>query len=133
MHISKEYEKTILFEHRFWLQILGNHANFIINILSPSEMERIEKAKIFKNTFNRFLDKTNKNISGNKLDDFTVEALRLSKKFRSFNLELAREHISPILINHMLKEVEEYINKISKIIQADFVSSDSKVMEQNIV
>jgi hypothetical protein len=30
-------EEEALFEHRFWLQILGDHARFILNALSPKE------------------------------------------------------------------------------------------------
>lgn len=117
MYISHDYEKSVLFEHRFWLQVLGDHARFIIGALSPNERERIEKAKIFKNAFDRFLDKARENISGPVLDNLTQESLRLSKKFRTFKLELIKEHIvgnieinlPPTFINHMVNELEEYI------------------------
>lgn len=34
------FEKTAVFEHRFWLQILGDHARFIFNSLSPPKQQK---------------------------------------------------------------------------------------------
>ena len=118
LYISPDYEKSVRFEHRFWLQILGDHARFILNALSPKEKEKIEKAKIFINSFDRLLDRSRENLSGRELDDLTEEALRLSKKLRVFKLELLKEHLvgkieinmPPTFINHMVNELDEYIS-----------------------
>jgi len=42
-----KYEQSVLFEHRFWLQILGDHARFIFNSLSPVEKATIKEAHRF--------------------------------------------------------------------------------------
>ncbi len=38
--------EVALFQHRFWLQILGEHARFIHNDLGLKESREIEKAKM---------------------------------------------------------------------------------------
>lgn len=37
------FDQVALFEHRFWLQVLGDHARFIFDTLSPQETEEIRK------------------------------------------------------------------------------------------
>lgn len=44
-----------LFEHRFWLQILGDHARFIFNGLSSKEAEDVQKANRFIQWFDGLL------------------------------------------------------------------------------
>jgi hypothetical protein len=44
-----------LFEHRFWLQILGDHARFIFNALPPKEAKPIEMANQFITQFDQLL------------------------------------------------------------------------------
>ncbi|WP_243428256.1 DUF2935 domain-containing protein [Clostridium rhizosphaerae] len=118
MYISPDFEESVRFEHRFWLQILGDHARFILNTLSPNEMEKIERTKTFINTFDRYLDKARENLTGPALDALTEEAFRLTKKFRIFKLEILKEHLvgkveinlPPTFINHMVNELDEYLN-----------------------
>ena len=117
MYISADYPKTALFEHRFWLQVLGDHGRFILNTLSPTEAERIEIAKNFISLFDTLLDKSRQNIYGGELDDLTGEALELGKKLRVFKLDLIKAHIlgnieinmPPTFINHMVNELDEYL------------------------
>jgi hypothetical protein len=118
MYISAEFEKSLLFEHRFWLQILGDHSRFILNTLSPKEKEKIEKAKNFILIFDKLLSNSRENIHGRALDELNREAVRQAQKLRTFKLELIKEHIAgkielnlpPTFINHMVNELEEYLN-----------------------
>ena len=43
------YTAAVLFEHRFWLQVLGDHARFIKDALSPDERDEIQSAEYFIN------------------------------------------------------------------------------------
>lgn len=43
---DKNYVSAALLEHRFWLQILGDHARFLYHSLSPSEKGEIERATL---------------------------------------------------------------------------------------
>jgi hypothetical protein len=117
LYISTDSEKTVLFEHRFWLQVLGDHGRFILNALSSKEVERIEISKNFITLFDRLLDKSRQNIYGRELDDLTEETLMLGKKLRAFKLDLIKAHIvgnieinlPPTFINHMVNELDEYL------------------------
>ncbi|PQP91160.1 DUF2935 domain-containing protein, partial [Paenibacillus sp. AR247] len=44
-----------LFEHRFWLQILGDHARFIYNALASKEVKDVQTAASFVQWFDRLL------------------------------------------------------------------------------
>jgi hypothetical protein len=41
------FEELASFEHQFWLQVLGDHARFILDSLAVSQKEDIDKAKNF--------------------------------------------------------------------------------------
>ena len=48
-------KEQTLFEHRFWLQILGDHARFIYNALAPVELKDIAIAHSFINQYDQLL------------------------------------------------------------------------------
>lgn len=107
------YEQTATLEHTFWLQILGDHSRFILDSLAESEKEEIQKAKSFKQVFDRLLKQAGQT-------DWALlgeEALKEAQNIRTFKLSLIRKHLkgtiktslSPTFINHMVNEVEEYI------------------------
>lgn len=107
------YEQAAAFEHKFWLQILGDHARFILDSLAESEKEEIQQAKAFRQTFDRLLNQTGR-IDWVRLSE---EAFKEACSIRSFKLSLIRKHLegtiktslSPTFVNHMVNEVEEYI------------------------
>jgi hypothetical protein len=45
--LSNYVNETALFEHRFWLQVLGDHSRFILYALSPKESSEIQTAEQF--------------------------------------------------------------------------------------
>ncbi|MGE7591935.1 DUF2935 domain-containing protein [Peribacillus frigoritolerans] len=106
-------EKTARFEHRFWLQILGDHARFIHESLAPVEVEYIEIASEFIQIFDTLLGKAN----SEEISPLTVTAEQETLRFREFKLCLLKEHLvgkikihlSPSFINHMVNELEEYL------------------------
>lgn len=107
------FEKTARFEHRFWLQILGDHSRFIYESLAPVQTEEIETALTFIREFDTLLERTK---SAN-LWTLSREAESEVIKLREFKLELLRKHLigkikihlSPTFINHMVNELEEYL------------------------
>lgn len=118
------FEKTARFEHRFWLQILGDHSRFIHEALAPVQKEEIEKASMFIRVFDTLLDHV-KSIDSMQL---TAKAEVEVIKFREFKLGLLRKHLigkikihlSPTFINHMVNELEEYL-RILKHLKAEQV------------
>jgi hypothetical protein len=117
LYISPDFEKSLLFEHRFWLQVLGDHARFILNALSPNEKENIEKARGFIIHFDSLLEKARENINGAALNILTEEAIKQGNQLRFFKLSLIKEHLigkieinlPPTFINHMVNELDEYL------------------------
>ncbi|MGG1426432.1 DUF2935 domain-containing protein, partial [Bacillus paranthracis] len=42
--MERNYEESALFEHQFWLKVLTDHAQFLLDALAPKEKEDIKKA-----------------------------------------------------------------------------------------
>jgi predicted nucleotide-binding protein (sugar kinase/HSP70/actin superfamily) len=112
-NIMNEFEKTARFEHRFWLQILGDHSRFIHEALAPVEKQDIEMAAKFIQQFDILLNKA----KSEEILQLTAAAEREALKLRDFKLELIKRllsgkikiHLSPSFINHMVNELEEYL------------------------
>jgi hypothetical protein len=116
----KNFESSAVFEHTFWLQVLGDHARFIRDSLYPSQTDKINRAKEFVTVFDRYLESVRK---GNIRDfkQFSSEVEAVLKKMREFKLSIMKDqlqgkvgiHLSPTFINHMVNELEEYLLVIS--------------------
>ncbi len=110
----KTYQETAVFEHKFWLQVLGDHARFILDSLAEREKGDIEQAKRFKQAFDVLLKKVS---ASSDLYSLTMEAEEYALSFRKFKLSIIKRHLtgdikihlSPTFINHMVNELEEYL------------------------
>ncbi|MEH7180510.1 DUF2935 domain-containing protein [Neobacillus vireti] len=111
--MNEAFERNARFEHRFWLQILGDHSRFIYEALAPVQKAEIEQTANFIHTFNTLLDQSN----SSELTQLTAEAEVEVLKLRKFKLALLRKHLvgkikihlSPTFINHKVNELEEYV------------------------
>ncbi|MED5051326.1 DUF2935 domain-containing protein [Anoxybacillus rupiensis] len=77
--MSSALEEKAKFEHRFWLQVLGDHARsrFIYEALAPVEKEDIATSYQFIQTFDRLLGKTDSENWSQLTLSAEAEALRL--------------------------------------------------------
>jgi len=108
--------KKVRFEHEFWLQILGDHARFILDSLSVSEESFIKEAKYFKTSFDKLLDNARTLNDEASLIWLANEADSEVKNLKRFKLDLIERHLtrkvkiqlSPTFLNHMVNELEEY-------------------------
>ena len=41
--VERNYEESALFEHQFWLKVLTDHTQFLLDALAPKEKEDIKK------------------------------------------------------------------------------------------
>jgi len=113
INMNDGFEQKARFEHRFWLQILGDHSRFIHESLAPVQAAEIEMASNFIKIFDTLLEQA---VSAN-LMQLTSQAENEAIKLRDFKLELIRKHLvgkikvhlSPSFINHMVNELEEYL------------------------
>jgi hypothetical protein len=123
----EDFESTALYEQRFWLQVLGDHARFICNALAPSEQLEIKSAECFIHAFDGLLENARRNLS--KIEIMTLNEMAYQKavELRSFKLHLLERHLTekiglnlpPTFINHMVNEVEEALQVIGYLVRGD--------------
>ncbi len=105
-------------EHRFWLQIMGDHSRFIFFSLSPTEAKFISTAQEYIVLFDQLLQQTfHKSMSPTELEELSLKAYEATYRLREFNIELLfmsltsnlKIHLTSSFINDMLNELEEYL------------------------
>lgn len=112
-----DIKEMTLFEHQFWLQILGDHSRFIFDSLSPKERPFIEDAKRFIDIFDELLEVSRDFNSEDNLSTLNRNAYESAVRLRQFKLNIIDKQITdkinislpPTFINHMVNEVEEYL------------------------
>lgn len=110
-----------LTEHRFWLQIMGDHARFIFLSLAPKETEYLQRSQDFIISYDQLLAQTRKQLATAELGLLNRQAYQLTQQFREFKvLLLALTLRSDIIIqlpstfiNDMLNELEEYMTVLN--------------------
>ncbi|WP_085523772.1 DUF2935 domain-containing protein [Tuberibacillus sp. Marseille-P3662] len=122
------YIETTLFEHRFWLQILGDHARFIHSSLSPNENQYISTAQGYIQIFDQLLTRSRQTgLSDDEIVSLTQSADQYARRIRAFKLKILSDHLyadvnihlSPTFINHMVNEVEEYIRVLKYLMKGE--------------
>lgn len=114
--MDRNMTASLLFEHQFWLQILGDHGRFIFSSLAPKEQAEIEKAHYFICEFDTLLSQARQCVSGSDLLDFSSHVYQRVENLREFKLHLLCRHLvggielhlTPTFVNHMVNELEEY-------------------------
>jgi hypothetical protein len=118
-------KNLILFEHRFWLQVLGDHSRMLLSTLSSEETDEIKKVTYFKKLFDNLLDKSREDLSSEELYDLNVVAFNAAQEIRCYKLDIIKKqlcgnikiNLPPTFINHMVNEVEEYLFILNCILQ----------------
>lgn len=123
------FEGNLLFEHAFWLQVLGDHGRIIFTTLASSEKEKVQQAKQFIETFDQLLCQSQKCLSGRALMELTACAREAAKEIRCFKLYIIKQHLCekieiglpPTFLNHMVNEVEEYLRILDCVCAANTI------------
>lgn len=108
---------TTLSEHRFWLQIMGDHSRFIFYSLAPTESEYILTAQDFIILFDQLLEQSHKLLSISETEELNRKAYEAVYRLREFKIELLnmsltsdlKANLSSSFFNDMLNELEEYL------------------------
>lgn len=111
--MTVSYEQAAKFEHRFWLQVLGDHARFLHDSLAPQEKALIDAANYFIQTFDQLLGR----VEVDDLIKLSVKAEEEALKLREYKLNIIERHLvgkvtihlGPTFLNHMVNELEEYV------------------------
>lgn len=114
---EKKFQEAAIFEHQFWLQVLGDHARFIFDSLAPTEIQYIHRAQFYITIFDQLLESSRKPLTEEQLMILTNDAYYYAQEIRTFKLEIIKMHLvsdikiqlPPTFLNHMVNEVEEYI------------------------
>ncbi len=117
-------EDQALYEHRFWLQILGDHSRFILGTLSPLETQDVKNAETFLTSFDRLLEQARRAKTSNEAAAINQPAYDWTVSFRHFKLSLLERAIlgkvaimlTPTFINHMVNELEEYLRILTELV-----------------
>ncbi|WP_236838589.1 DUF2935 domain-containing protein [Caldalkalibacillus salinus] len=123
------FGKVSMFEHTFWLQVLGDHARFIFYTLSPAEAEYIQQAQHFIQLNDHLLEQARqmKNASDQNWTELAQHAYSAAESIRQFKLQIISVHLSceidialtPTFLNHMVNEVEEYLRILTYLIRGE--------------
>lgn len=124
---TTDFVHAAAFEHRFWLQVLGDHARFIHDILSPREDREVARARHFVEVFDGLLKEARRPDVGAHLHLLTQHAIDYAEQIREFKLHLLRRHLlgeisillPPTFLNHTVNEVEEYIRILRCLLAGD--------------
>jgi len=115
---------SALFEHQFWLQIMGDHSRFIFFSLAPTESEYILTAQEFIILFDQLLEESHKQLLDIELVALNRKAYEATYRLREFKIELLsmslssdlKSHLPPSFYNDMLNELEEYLFILNSLI-----------------
>ena len=105
-----------LYEHRFWLQVLGDHSRFFFKSLGPTEKEEISRAHYFILEFDSLLAQARQSLGRDELNNLHTVIWQRVQQLKEFKLHLIRRNLEgqiglnlpPSLVSHMVNELEEY-------------------------
>lgn len=120
---------TTLMEHRFWLQIMGDHARFIFLSLAPIETEYLQRSQDFIISYDQLLEQSRRQLDDKELDVLNRQAYLLTNQFREFKLLLLtltlssaiKVHLSSTFFNDMLNELEEYMVVLNALMNGETI------------
>jgi len=115
---------SALSEHRFWLQIMGDHARFIFSSLAPTESEYILIAQEFIILYDQLLEQSLQQLSITETEEVSRKAYEATYRLREFKIELLslsltsklKSQLPPSFYNDTLNELEEYLFILNSLI-----------------
>ncbi|UWE03212.1 DUF2935 domain-containing protein [Laceyella sacchari] len=96
------------FEQRFWLAVLRDHCQFILDALGPSEEKEIAQAQALLQRFTHLADHTPFDLNASQEAAQSLRELKLHL-LRRLLTESITFHLPPTFINHMVNEIDEYL------------------------
>jgi len=94
------------FEHQFWLQILTDHLQFIMEHLAESEEKYLDEVHELKKKGHSLL----RSMNESKIIDFVELVMSLKTEILELRVnDQIKLSMSPTIISHMLNEAQEYL------------------------
>lgn len=122
--MSDSHAQKALFEHRFWLPVLADHARFFMDSLAPEEQAEIQQAHYFLDVFERLHRRAKEPPKGRALLGLAQEARAYAVQFRAYKLHLLRRQLEgqlkmglpPTFVNHTVNELDEYLRILDALV-----------------
>lgn len=120
-------------EYQFWLQIMGDHARFILSSLDPIELDHIQRSQEFINSYDLLLSLSKEELTAELIREISPKALSLTEEFRDFKIQLLtltlnsnlNFHLPSSFFNEMINGLEEFILVIRSIVNNESANSHS--------
>jgi Domain of unknown function (DUF2935) len=108
-------------------QVLGDHARFILDSLSPREKTEVERANGFVHVFDLLLAEARQPLTEQEAMRLSRDAEQQTHRLREFKLHLLRRHLTsqiglllpPTFMNHMVNELEEYQHILEYLVRGE--------------
>jgi hypothetical protein len=118
--------------NRFWLQVLGDNALIILNILSPQSSAEIRDAKALADRFDALALRANQNPTPEQTAQLNREAFQAAQEIRKFFIHILdlmlttnfHIDIKPAIINYFVNEAERYMDLLNAFMQNKTPASD---------
>lgn len=134
------FEEAVVFEQRFWLQILGDHARFILGGLAPDEQAEIRRAETFIRAFDQLLETARTQLPVQNMSSLNRAAFHQTQQLILFKLHLLKRHLtgkinsnlSASFFNHMVNEAEEALS-VMRFLQAGQIPPLQDALHHHLV
>ncbi len=117
--------EEVLFELRFWLQVMGDHIRIIQRSMAPGEVARLRQAEPLMKRFDDLLEGVKRSTSDQPLDAALDESNRAGEQLRGFQLDILQQQLvgkvatdlSPTFYSHATDELDEFLRILSYYVQ----------------
>ncbi len=142
--MTETIETNPEFQNQFWLQIMGDHARFILTPLSPIETEETDRVKSFIQLFDGLLAQARQTLTDEQKNKLNQDAYKTVQDFRKYILHLIKRQITgnirmnlnPAPLNMMVNYAELYLNILHSFkegsIPAMYITTISSIWLHNI-
>jgi len=122
-HMVIDFIKEAIEEEKFWNRQMAEHAQFIRQLLDPTELGLITKAENFNRQFNKLEQKLPGAVLNKKgitrLTQETITTTRALRDFKAAGTEglltcQIKSIIIPLLADHVLREANHYLRILNR-------------------
>lgn len=112
---------SIIYEDRFWLQVMGDYARFMRNTIYSAATAEVERAISFITELDELLARSRQTLSDEDVKLFHQQVFQAVQEFRKFILVILKKQISekniivmiPAMLNEYVNDTERYLDILS--------------------
>lgn len=131
-----EKQNQIVFDSRFWLQLLGDRARLVFRSLSPDEIQEAQTVNQFIADLDALLKEARKELTEDALKSLGKRAERSVQDFRKYILYFLRRQITgdlvidvnPATLNMIVNSAEIYLGILNAYLKGSQLSFNSLIL-----